>query len=76
MSKIKFLGESDENFTNGNIYQLVQMEDYFEIFNSGHIVQKFKTWITNNNNKLAYIPYSSIDTSNENWEFVGGINND
>lgn len=59
--KIKFIGKSDYNFTNGEIYQLIKIEqdDYY-----------FNTWISNDNNKISFIPYATLDNFNENWEVV------
>ena len=61
MSKIRFLGRSDFNFTYGNIYQLIKIEQY---------EYSFDTWISNDSGNIVFIPYSSINTFNENWEVV------
>lgn len=59
--KIKFIGENDNNFTNGKIYKLIKIEqdDYY-----------FNTWISNDDNKICFIPYATLDNFNENWEVI------
>ena len=64
MSKIKFIGKSDRNFENGNVYILIKIRDKEDKYDYFH------TWISNNNKKIVYIPYSSIATFNNNWEVV------
>lgn len=64
MTKIRFIGKSDYDFENGEIYQLLNFED--KKFTYGY----FKTWISNKHNKIVYIPYSSLTTFNQNWEVV------
>lgn len=60
MSKIKFIGESDYNFTNGEIYQLIKIE---------HDIW-FRAWIGNDRGDIVFIPYEDLDLFNENWEVV------
>lgn len=64
MSKIRFIGESDYNFTNGKIYQLIKIEDKQNNYDYFH------SWISNDENKIMYIPYKNLATFNENWEVV------
>ena len=59
--KIKFKGKSDYNFKKGKTYQLVKFEIAF---------YQIKAYISNNDNEIVYIPYSSLDTFNCNWEVV------
>ena len=61
MIKIKFIGENDDDFTKDKIYQLVSIseDNYY-----------FYAYITNNENKISVIPYSSLFNFNMNWEVV------
>lgn len=61
MNKIKFIGESGFGFTKGKIYNLIKIEqdDYY-----------FNTWISNDSNKISFIPYATLDNFNENWEVI------
>lgn len=59
--KIKFIGENDNNFTNGEIYNLIKIEQDNYYFN---------TWISNDRNKISFIPYATLNTFNKNWEVV------
>lgn len=61
MNKIKFIGESGFGFTKGKIYNLIKMEqdDYY-----------FNTWISDDENKIKYIPYINLSVFNENWEVI------
>ena len=59
--KIKFIGISDSDFTNGKVYQLLNMD--FERFG-------VDTYISNNSKKIKCIVYASITAFNENWEVV------
>lgn len=61
MNKIRFIGESGFGFTNGKIYKLIKMEqdDYY-----------FNTWISDDENKIKYIPYINLSVFNENWEVI------
>lgn len=61
MSKIKFIGESDYNFTKNKKYQLVKCE---------HTGYQFKTLLSNNDGEIVYIPYSSIEAFNMNWRII------
>ncbi|MEE3344294.1 MAG: hypothetical protein VZS44_09410 [Bacilli bacterium] len=58
--KIKFKGTSDFNFKKGNIYILVNLT----------IDKYVNAYITNNNNEIVFIPYSSLYLFNDNWEIV------
>ena len=61
MSKIRFIGESDDNFTNRNEYKLINIQaDNFYII----------TFISNNDNKIVFIPYDSLELFNKNWEVI------
>ena len=64
MTKIKFIGESDYDFENGEIYQLIKIKDREKLY------AYFHAWISNKHHKIVYIPYSSLETFNENWEVV------
>lgn len=60
--KMRFIGETDENFTNNCIYEIIEIsykENYW-----------FSTYIINDSNKVRHIPYSSINTFLHNWEVV------
>lgn len=59
--KIKFIGESDYDFTSGKIYKLIKIEqdDYY-----------FNTWISNDDNKICFMPYIDLVAFNENWEVI------
>lgn len=62
MSEIRFIGKSDRNFTNGRTYQLINM-----FFNENGDIGVF---ISNNDKKIKYIPYTRLYLFNENWEVV------
>lgn len=59
--KIRFIGESDYNFTSGETYQLIKIDigDFYTC-----------AYISNNENKIKFVPYMSLDLFNENWEVV------
>ena len=70
MSKIKFIGESNENFIEGNIYQLIKLEKicrYEFTFSSNWL---YEAYISNKNNTIVIIQYLGIETFNDNWEIV------
>ena len=61
MNKIRFIGKSDEDFTYGKEYKLlnIQINDNFAIL-----------WTVDDNNKITSIPYISLTFLNENWEVI------
>lgn len=61
MLKIKFIGNSDFDFKNDNIYTLVKFEE---------TPMGVKTYITNNYKKIKYIYYTSLNAFNNNWEVI------
>lgn len=61
MAKIKFIGETDDDFTTGEIYELVNIDG------DNYFVYAF---LTNDNKGISCVPYHSLDTFNENWEVV------
>lgn len=58
MNKIMFLGESDENFTHHNLYNLINIQLI------GNLIY---AWLSNDNNKISCMPYDSLNSFNENW---------
>lgn len=61
MLEVRFIGESDENFTNGKVYKIIKFDDDTPYYG------KIDVWFINNYNKIVYIPYSTLNTFNENW---------
>ena len=64
MIKIKFIGQTDDDFTNNEIYHLINF------FGDINYIYAF---ITNDNNEISCIPYRGVESFNDNWEVV---NND
>jgi len=60
--KMRFIGKTDENFTNGFEYEFLEIN-----YEEGCY---FKTYIINDYDNVRYIPYSSINTFLQNWEVV------
>ena len=59
--KIKFIGKSDYNFTKNHTYQLVKID-------IGDFI--VSAYISDNENKIRYVPYMSLELFNDNWEVV------
>lgn len=72
--KIKFIGKSDDNFKNGNIYQLLTLKIEEEKIYRSIFGTEFKylyhAYISNDDNKIVIIPYAGIDNFNNNWEVI------
>ena len=61
MVRIKFIGQTDINFTKGKTYTLVNLiGDCYYVY----------AFITNGNKEISCIPYDNIGRFNENWEVV------
>ena len=60
--KMRFIGQTNENFTNDLIYEILEIN-----YRKGNY---FNTLIINDYDKVRYIPYSSINTFLHNWEVV------
>lgn len=69
MLKIKFIGQSDDNFENGNNYYLVNIQ-YTAYESIALKSSKILAFITNKFNKIVCIPYSKIQYFNDNWEVI------
>lgn len=63
MIKLKFIGETDDEFTNGKIYELLNINA------NDNFVYVF---LTNDNKGISFIPYVSLYTFNKNWEVIKG----
>ena len=57
--KFRFIGE--KKFNTNNIYEILQ----FELVN-----KHFCAYVIDDNNKLTFISYPSMDKFNENWSYV------
>jgi hypothetical protein len=72
--KIKFIGKTDNNFTNGNTYQLfafkIAEEEICKSIFGTEYKYLYHVYISNNDNKIVIIPYVGMDNFNKNWEVV------
>ena len=59
---IRFKGSSCKEFDYNGIYELMAVGTDFDEY--------YTTYIKTNQNKIIRIPYSNINTFNENWEVV------
>lgn len=59
-----FKGTTDEKFTNGATYRLIDFKDNSHNITFGYI----ETWFINNNGGISYIPYSNLSCFNRNWK--------
>lgn len=57
----EYIGQDNKNFSIGNKYKLIKLED-----NSRENI--FRTWFLNNEDKLQYVSYNNIEEFNLDWK--------
>lgn len=63
MVKIKFYGVSDNDFTKGHIYTLINLQ----------VIDEYVfAFIENNFSEIKAIPYDSMGYFNSNWRVANG----